>query len=197
MKTFRLKQLIIAWLLAIVSMPVFADGPTFKIADGAVDAVVKEHMETNVNAMIALFKQAADDQQEKIKLPKENFTQQAIDDIQDMWKASAMSCPPMDIRSRCLRTSSGYQVRGIPIDLVEADPEESRQELTIDFTSDGKINGVSISIDLHRYEEIMAEKSSDLDYERRQIIVDFVENFRTAYNRKDLPLLTSVILIRL
>ena len=84
-----------------------------------------------------------------------------------MWKASAMSCPPMDIRSRCLRTSSGYQVRGIPIDLVEADPEESRQELTIDFTSDGKISGVSISIDLHRYEEIMAEKSSDLDYERR------------------------------
>lgn len=192
MKTYRLKQLIIAWLLATVSMPVFADGPTFKIADGAVDAIVKEHMETNVNVMIALFKQAADDQQEKIKLPKENFTQQAIEDIQDMWKASAMSCPPMDIRSRCLRTSSGYQVRGIPIDLVEADPEESRQELTIDFSSEGKISGVSISIDLHRYEEIMAEKSSDLDYERRQIIVDFVENFRTAYNRKDLPLLTSV-----
>lgn len=91
-----------------------------------------------------------------------------------------------------MRTSSGYQVRGIPIDLVEADPEESRQELTIDFSSDGKISGVSISIDLHRYEEIMAEKTSDLDYERRQIIVDFVENFRTAYNRKDLPLLTSV-----
>ena len=38
----------------------------------------------------------------------------------------------------------------------------------------------------------MAEKSSDLDYARRQIIVDFVENFRTAYNRKDLPMLTSV-----
>jgi hypothetical protein len=98
----------------------------------------------------------------------------------------------MDIKSRCLKTSSGYQVRGIPVDMIEADSSESRQELTVDFAPNGQINGVSISIDLHRYEAIMAEKSSDVDYARRQIIVDFVENFRTAYNRKDLPMLTSV-----
>ena len=45
---------------------------------------------------------------------------------------------------------------------------------------------------MHRYDQIMAEKSSDLDYARRQVIIDFVENFRTAYNRKDIKLLNSV-----
>ena len=52
--------------------------------------------------------------------------------------------------------------------------------------------GVAIAIEMHRYDEIMAEKSSDIDYARRQVIIDFVENFRPAYNRKDLKLLTSV-----
>lgn len=171
---------------------IYADGTTFKIMDGVVDAGVKATMEKNMGMMINILKTAADEQQKKLKLPKESFSLDAVNDLEAMWKSSAMSCPPMDIKSRCLKTSSGYQVRGIPVDMIEADPSESRQELTVDFAPNGQINGVSISIDLHRYEAIMAEKSSDLDYARRQIIVDFVENFRTAYNRKDLPMLTSV-----
>ena len=179
-------------LLFMMTTVAMADGATFKINEGVVDAATKAKMEKNVTQMMTVFKTAADEQEKKIKLPKENFTPEAIKDIEQMWKASAMSCPPVNIMSRCLKTSSGYQVRGIPIDMVEADQAESRQELTVDFTTDGRISGVSISIDLQRYEEIMGQKESDLDYARRQIIVDFVENFRTAYNRKDIDLLNSV-----
>ena len=193
-----MKKLILMIAMAFVlpglsfTPAIYADGTTFKIMDGVVDAGVKATMEKNMGMMINILKTAADEQQKKLKLPKESFSQDAVNDLEAMWKSSAMSCPPMDIKSRCLKTSSGYQVRGIPVDMIEADPSESRQELTVDFAPNGQINGVSISIDLHRYEAIMAEKSSDVDYARRQIIVDFVENFLTAYNRKDLPMLTSV-----
>ncbi|MBR5729534.1 MAG: hypothetical protein IKX61_04915 [Prevotella sp.] len=183
---------LITVLLFMTATVAMADGATFKINEGVVDAATKAKMESNVTLMMSLFKTAADEQQKKLKLSKDNFTAEAIKDIDQMWKTSAMSCPPVNIMSRCLKTSSGYQVRGIPVDMVEADQEESRQELTIDFTTDGRISGVSISIDLQRYEEIMGQKESDLDYARRQIIVDFVENFRTAYNRKDIELLNSV-----
>ena len=169
-----------------------ADGATFKISEGVVDAATKAKMESNVTLMMSLFKSAADEEQKKLKLSKDNFTPEAIKDVELMWKTSAMSCPPVSIMSRCLKTATGYQVRGIPVDMIEADQEESRQELTVDFTPSGLISGVSISIDLQRYEEIMGQKESDLDYARRQIIVDFVENFRTAYNRKDIDLLNSV-----
>ena len=191
MKNVMIRPLItvLLFMMATVAM---ADGATFKINEGVVDAATKAKMESNVTLMMSLFKTAADEQQKKLKLSKDNFTAEAIKDIDQMWKTSAMSCPPVNIMSRCLKTSSGYQVRGIPVDMVEADQEESRQELTIDFTTDGRISGVSISIDLQRYEEIMGQKESDLDYARRQIIVDFVENFRTAYNRKDIELLNSV-----
>ena len=179
-------------VLLMMTTVAMADGATFKISEGVVDAATKAKMESNVTLMMSLFKSATDEEQKKLKLSKDNFTPEAIKDVELMWKTSAMSCPPVSIMSRCLKTATGYQVRGIPVDMIEADQEESRQELTVDFTPSGLISGVSISIDLQRYEEIMGQKESDLDYARRQIIVDFVENFRTAYNRKDIDLLNSV-----
>ena len=179
-------------VLLMLTTVAMADGATFKISEGVVDAATKAKMESNVTLMMSLFKAAADEEQKTLKLAKDNFTPEAIKDVELMWKTSAMSCPPVSIMSRCLKTATGYQVRGIPVDMIEADQEESRQELTVDFTPSGLISGVSISIDLQRYEEIMGQKESDLDYARRQIIVDFVENFRTAYNRKDIDLLNSV-----
>lgn len=188
----RMIRMVMTVVLLMMTTVAMADGATFKISEGVVDAATKAKMESNVTLMMSLFKSAADEEQKKPKLSKDNFTPEAIKDVELMWKTSAMSCPPVSIMSRCLKTASGYQVRGIPVDMIEADQEESRQELTVDFTPSGLISGVSISIDLQRYEEIMGQKESDLDYARRQIIVDFVENFRTAYNRKDIDLLNSV-----
>ena len=103
-----------------------------------------------------------------------------------------MNFPPVDVSVHCLNTKAGYQVRGIPVDMVEAANDEQRQELTIDFQKDGKISSVGVAIEMHRYDMIMAQQTDELDYARRQMIVDFVENFRTAYNRKDIKMLNQV-----
>ena len=126
-------------------------------------------------------------------IPQNNVTSiYSNKEIKEIWKSSAMSCPPMNLNCRCLKTSDGYQVRGIPVDILAADGDEARQELTINFDTEGTISNVAIAIEMNRYEELMAQKQSDLDYARRQIIVDFIENFRTAYNRKDNAMLNSV-----
>lgn len=182
--------MVLLLLLASTSMA-FSQG-LFKIIEGLSDQSLKATMETNVNAMMMAMNTAANQNAKTVKLNKDNFTSEAIKDIDQMWKSSAIFCPPVNIMSRCLKTSYGYQVRGIPVDLKEADEKEKRQELAIDFLPNGKISNVSIAIEMHRYDQIMAEKESDIDYARRQIIVDFVENFRTAYNRRDMKLLTSV-----
>ena len=164
----------------------------FKISEGLSNMNLKTTMEANVNAMMMAMNTAVNENAKTVKLDKTAFTNEAIKEIGLIWKSSGIFCPPVNIVSKCLKTTSGYQVRGIPVDLVEADENEKRQELTVDFLPNGKINSVAIAIEMHRYDEIMAEKSSDIDYARRQVIIDFVENFRTAYNRKDLKLLTSV-----
>jgi hypothetical protein len=163
----------------------------FKIIDGLSNNNLKAIMESRVKEMMHAFNTASA-QGKSVKIAKDIITSEALKEIDLIWKTSSMTCPPMNIMSKCLHTKNGYQVRGIPVDLKEADDGEKRQELTVDFTPDGKISNVAIAIEMHRYDMIMAEKSSDIDYARRQVIVDFVENFRTAYNRKDLKLLTSV-----
>lgn len=192
MKTFVMNRIQASILMLFMSVGiVYADG-LFKIVDGISDGHLKGIMEGNVNEMMTILNTASSQNLKNLKLPKEKFTNDAIKEIGLIWKGSAMLFPPVNIKSRCLKTSNGYQVRGIPVDIVEADDKEKRQELTVDFQLDGKISNVSIAIEMHRYDQIMAEKSSDIDYARRQVIIDFVENFRTAYNRKDLKLLNSV-----
>ena len=177
----------------IITVDTVSEGSVnMQIMDGISDGALKTTMEENVNVLMAAFNHAVATKRTSPKLSRDHLTSEAVKDIDKMWEGSAMVFPPVNIKSRCLKTAQGYQVRGIPVDVVEAEDNEKRQELTIDFLPNGKISGVSIAIEMHRYDQIMAEKSSDIDYARRQVIIDFVENFRTAYNRKDLPLLNSV-----
>lgn len=187
-----INRLMLGLLVFFISLSQALATTSFKITDGEVDPNVKARMETNVKALLDAFRTAADNGEKTVKLSKDNVSKTAIEEIKEIWKSSAMSCPPMNLNCRCLKTSDGYQVRGIPIDILAADGDEARQELTINFDTEGTISNVAIAIEMNRYEELMAQKQSDLDYARRQIIVDFIENFRTAYNRKDNAMLNSV-----
>lgn len=187
-----INRLMLGLLVFFISLSQALATTSFKITDGEVDPNVKARMETNVKALLDAFRTAADNGEKTEKLSKDNVSKTAIEEIKEIWKSSAMSCPPMNLNCRCLKTSNGYQVRGIPVDILAADGDEARQELTINFDTEGTISNVAIAIEMNRYEELMAQKQSDLDYARRQIIVDFIENFRTAYNRKDNAMLNSV-----
>lgn len=187
-----INRLMLGLLVFFISLSQALATTSFKITDGEVDPNVKARMETNVRALLDAFRTAADNGEKTVKLSKDNVSKTAIEEIKEIWKSSAMSCPPMNLNCRCLKTSNGYQVRGIPVDILAADGDEARQELTINFDTEGTISNVAIAIEMNRYEELMAQKQSDLDYARRQIIVDFIENFRTAYNRKDNAMLNSV-----
>ncbi len=188
----KLKELFAALFMLLFPIDILAQ-TSFTISDGAIEnEALKTKIERNMTYLLATFRLTAESGKKTISLSRDYMTKDAIDDVEEMWKSSAMSCPPMDLKSRCLHTTTGYQVRGIPIDIHEAVEAEARQELTVNFNKEGLIDGVSIAIEMNRYEQLMAQQSSDLDYTRRQIIIDFVENFRTAYNRKDIKLLNSM-----
>ena len=192
MKNYVLKRMKTLLIIMAVTVSSANAGGLFSIVEGISDSNLKSVMESNVNEMMTTFNTAASQNAKSLKLSKTVFTNEAMKEIGLVWKGSTMVFPPVNLKSRCLKTNQGYQVRGIPVDMTEADEKEKRQELTVDFTPEGKICNVSIAIDMHRYDQLMAEKTSDLDYARRQVIIDFVENFRTAYNRKDIKLLNSV-----
>lgn len=190
MKARKISLLVILLVLALSLQA----NPTFRIIDGISNATTKAAMERNVNDLITLINSSAQEKKKKISLKEVTYvTPRVKETVEKMWESSMMKFPDADIKSSCLRMmSGGYQVRGLPLDILSADKEQERQELTIDFTTGGQISNVAIAIDMHRYDVIMKKNESDIDYARKQAVVNFVEDFRTAYNKKDLELIENV-----
>ena len=198
MNRFYLQRMKFALLLFLMTLggnrQVVAQDVNFKIVDALVQESLKAKMERNVLLLLEAMTVSHDIRSKKISIKSGACTPEAMAELSKIWKTSQLVPVPANIKAQLLKTKSGFQVRGIPVEVVEAEGAEKRQEITIDFNPIGTISSISISMEMHRYEKIMAEAKQGLplDYERRQIIVDFIENFRTAYNRKDLDFLKAV-----
>jgi uncharacterized protein YnzC (UPF0291/DUF896 family) len=71
--------------------------------------------------------------------------------------------------------------------------DEAYREIAINFDKSGNIEDIYFALELHQYQAIMNGEGNEVtDLRRRQAILNFVENFRTAYNRKDIDLLAKV-----
>lgn len=160
------------------------------ITGGLNDVRLKESIERNVSQFLVACNEAV------MKGTKPDLDKQLTGDARKtltaMWKTSPMSCPVSELEEICIETPSGYQVRNIPVTMMAADEDEKDQELVFHLNPSGVIDDISIAIEQNKYKEIMAEHESVEDLLRRQVIIDFVENYRTAYNRKDLKYIESV-----
>ena len=190
MKARTISILILTWVVFLTAKA----NPTFRIVDGIPDGSTKTAIEQNVNDLITFINRNADSKKKKLDMNAIPFASPRVKEtLEHMWLSSMMKFPDADIAVSCLKVvTGGFQVRGIPLDILNADKDEERQELTIDFSNGGQINNVAIAIEMHRYDAIMSKKTSDLDYARKQAIVNFVEDFRTAYNKKDIDLIENV-----
>lgn len=188
-----MKRLRIAWLLFWFPLIALAqlEETQLVISDGLSNAVLKQKIENNISHFLVACNEAVMNG----KKPKldEQLTDDARKSFSAMWKTSPMACTVSKIEEICLETSNGgYQIRNIPVSMMAADDETREQELVFNLTSTGIIDDISIAIDENKYKEIMEEHESVEDLFRRQVIVDFVENYRTSYNRKDLKYIESV-----
>ena len=150
-------------------------------------------MEANANAVFAEIHRAFYNQNTSgLTLSLSNVeNNEAIQRIQNLWATSQFRCTETSVITRVLKSSNGYQVRNIPVYFEKAD-QEKYQNIVIEFTSSGKISDIYIALPEHQYAKIMGNSNKVEDLRQRQIILDFCENFRTAYNRKDLNLIEDV-----
>ena len=112
---------------------------------------------------------------------------QAVASLKALWTNSPFRCTETEVIERCLQTPAGYQVRNIPLLMEPLDKENYQddlyQELVVNFDRNGKVDEVYFSIGMHLYSKVIRSNITVTDLRRRQVILDFVENFRTAYNR--------------
>lgn len=118
-------------------------------------------------------------------------TQKGQNRTHALFNTAVFRCPETRLTTSLLTLPGGdKQVRNIPV-IVKDGNKTAREELVITLNAQGEIKDVFFGIEQHKYKELAQQGETLQDFRRRQFILDFLENFRTAYNRKDLDLLEA------
>lgn len=185
---------ILTLLIMSVSMKALAQNDAMKviISEGVYDQNLKIKIEKNASELLALFNENAF-LGKKLNPSGAIMTKEAKLVLQELWSTSPMICISNEIVEKCLtKPTGGYQVRNIPVMLLAAPDDNNMMDLVLNFTSDGIIDDIFIAIEAHQYKNIIESQVSVEDFSSRQQIIDVVENFRTAYNRKDIKFLENI-----
>lgn len=182
------------FLLTIALLAAFsgaqAQSVTFVVSDGLSNPVLKDRIENNLSSLLTSFNDAYNDSAEP------DFTwvlisPDAREAVLMLWENMPFRCEEPEIVERILTTYSGYQVRNVPIEL-KADDGNDYQELVIEMDPDGTVSRVNLALQNHLYRKVISDGTEVTDLRCRQMILDYVEQFRTAYNRKDIDFLDNV-----
>jgi hypothetical protein len=188
------KILILSMILVWAYQAQSQSNVEFYITDGIVDTVIKSAIENNSSLFLSEIGKAC------IEGRTPDFTNIAVSPeasktILDIWiNTSVMNCSVSKLERKCIkRYDGGYQIRSIPIYMVDAAENDRQQEIAINYTASGEIDEVSIyDKDMHGIATMLTEGAEVKELWRRQRIQDFVDEFRTAYNTKNLSFLDTV-----
>ena len=164
------------------------------ISDGIANEVVKSKMERTMSALLTESNEA---QAAKRSL---NFSSMGIpvnvqESISMLWENCPFQCADEEIVEKCIETGLGYQVRNIPLMMRPTDSsfnEDEYQEAVFSFDRNGNLESFYLTLDMNLYMNVIKSNKSVSDLRRRQLILDYVEHFRTSYNQKDIKFLTQV-----
>jgi len=113
-----------------------------------------------------------------------------------LWENTPFMCTDDEIVEYGITTGTGYQIRNIPLMMKptadRAFNEEEYQEAVISFDKHGNVESFYLSISMNLYMNVIKSNLELTDLRRRQLILDYVEQFRTAYNQKDLKFLQQI-----
>ena len=127
-----------------------------------------------------------------------NITPECASEISDIISFSPMEIVGKSIKCNAAEVinSNEYQIRNIPVLLEEYDGNTQTKmtphEIVISFDMTGKITDFQIAIDQYAYSKIVDSNRDVKDKRHRQMVLSFLEQFRTAYNTKDITFLKQI-----
>lgn len=167
----------------------------FTISSGIENQILKDKIMQKMNVVLNEINEAESAGRNL------DFHKLAVDDhtaksMSMLWENTPFMVADEQIVEKIITTNDGYQVRNIPL-LMK--PEEGRefneddyQEAVVSFDKKGNIKSFYLTLSLNLYMNVIRDNLELTDLRRRQMILDYVERFRTAYNQKDINFLNQV-----
>ena len=164
-------------------------GVQVSISDGIDNMSVKAKMEHTMSALLTEINNAQSAGR-NINFGSLGLNSSVQMSLSMLWENSPFMCLDEVIVERCLTTGSGYQVRNIPLEMTPRGDyefnESEYQEAVISFDRQGNVESFYLTIAQNLYMDVMKSNVELTDTRRRQLILDYVEQFRTSYNTKDI-----------
>ena len=190
---WKLLLLAVALLATIV---IKADNVSFTVSDGIDNAAVKSKIESSVSRMLTEINAAQDAGRTLNFSAMGNIGIRVQQSMAMLWENCPFECTDEEIIEHCITTGTGYQVRNIPLMMKPTGErefgEDEYQEAVISFDRQGNVESFYLSISMNLYMNVIKANLELTDLRRRQLILDYVEQFRTAYNQKDINFLNQV-----
>lgn len=189
-----MKRLISFLLLCLAFCASFADNDVqVVINDGQDNNALRKTMEKNASTLLSVINEAHQNKRLPV-LPKN--MKQIEQSILMLWDNSPFYCTDEMIVEKCIDKPTGYQIRNIPLLMTPKEPDkyidDIYQECVIEFDKSGQIESFHLALSNNLYTSLLRGNKDVTDARRRQLIADFVEQLRTAYNTKDSTFLEAI-----
>ena len=191
-----MKKILFVCVMALIAIQGKADNVNFTVSDGIDNAAIKSKIEGEVSRMLSEINAAQEAGRSLNFSAMGNIGTRVQQSMAMLWENSPFVCTDEEIIEHCLTTGTGYQVRNIPLMMKPTGErdfnEDEYQEAVISFDKQGNVESFYLSISMNLYMNVIKSNLELTDLRRRQMILDYVEQFRTAYNQKDIKFLNQV-----
>ena len=181
--------------LGAMAQPKGAERVALRLNDGVFNQNLKTNIERTISGLLTEANRASRTGT-PLQLSGLNITPESRAEMTILWSNIHFVCEEGEIVERCLTTNHGYQVRCLPIMMWPADNIDDRepeyQEAVINFNKQGQMESFYLTVSMKMYSKALTGQNEITDERRRMEIRDYVEQFRTAYEKKDLKFMQQV-----
>ena len=190
-----MKKFLICSLALMATIIVKANSISVTITDGIDNNAVKSKMENSITKILNEVN-SAQNAGRNLNFSVMGVNTHVQQSMAMLWENSPFICTEDDIVEHCITTGSGYQIRNIPLLMKPTGErefnEDEYQEAVISFDKQGNVVSFYLTISMNLYSNVLKTNYGVTDLRRRQMILDYVEQFRTAYNQKNINFLNQV-----
>lgn len=196
MKKIDLKIYVFVLMGMLLVCPASAQYSTNFVVTGISDTNLRGNIDLAITGLLTAFNNAQKNGGQP-RISGIDITPEVERNILKMWENCPFRCADTKVVENCTRTSDGqYQVRNIP--LIMEPTEEGQlswkkyQEGVFVFDKTGMVTDFHLALSPDLYIKVMRSEDVVNDYIQRQLILEYVERFRNAYNLKDMDFLEQV-----
>ena len=167
----------------------------FIIKGGVANSNVQAKIEQTLSNLLTEIN-AAHEQGRNINYSQLHLPEDVASSVSLLWENSPFYCIDDVVDQYCIKRNTGqYEVRNIPLSLISKDgksEEDDYQEAVATFDAGGNITRFNIAISTQLYMNVLRSDLEVKDKYYRELILDFTERFRTAYNTHNINFLEAV-----